>query len=104
MAYRLFSPFLGSNRGMSIIKSMIHLHTRSSYSLLESPLRIESIIALAKEAGQSAVALTDHFTMYGTMAFIKAAKEAGLKPIIGLEFDVLYQCDSLGSEKLSGMN
>lgn len=70
---------------------MIHLHTRSSYSLLESPLRIESIIALAKEAGQSAVALTDHTTMYGTIAFIQAAKEAGLKPIVGLEFDVLYQ-------------
>ncbi|MDE5757016.1 MAG: PHP domain-containing protein, partial [Allobaculum sp.] len=70
---------------------MIHLHTRSSYSLLESPLRIESIIALAQEAGQSAVALTDHTTMYGTMEFIQAAKEAKLKPIVGLEFDVWYQ-------------
>ncbi len=70
---------------------MIHLHTRSSYSLLESPLRLEEIINLAKESGQSAVVLTDHKTMYGTMAFLKAAKEAGLKPIVGLEFDVLYQ-------------
>ncbi len=70
---------------------MIHLHTRSSYSLLESPLRIEEIVNLAKEAGQSSVVLTDHNTMFGTMEFLKASQKAGLKPIVGLEFEVLYQ-------------
>lgn len=69
---------------------MIHLHTRSSYSLLESPLRIERIIELAKMHHQKAVVLTDHVTMYGTMAFLKAAKKEKIKPIIGLEFDVIY--------------
>lgn len=67
---------------------MIHLHTRSCYSLLESTLDIDGIIRKAKENGQSAVALTDHRSMYGTMAFLHAAKKAGLKPIIGLEFEI----------------
>ncbi len=67
---------------------MIHLHTRSCYSLLESTLQIDDIIRKAKENGQRAVALTDHRSLYGTMAFLHAAKEAGLKPIIGLEFEI----------------
>lgn len=67
---------------------MIHLHTRSYYSLLESSLSIERIIALAQKNRQSAVALCDHRSMYGTMEFLHAAKNASLKPIVGLEFEI----------------
>lgn len=67
---------------------MIHLHVRSCYSLLESGLTIDSIIRLAQEHYQKAVVLTDHRTMYGTMEFLHAAKKAGLKPVIGLEFEI----------------
>lgn len=67
---------------------MIHLHTRSCYSLLESSLDIDEIIRLAKESGQKAVALTDHRSMFASMEFLHAAKAAGLKPILGLEFEV----------------
>lgn len=70
---------------------MIHLHTQSSYSLLESSLRIERIIELAKLHHQKAVVLTDHRTMYGTMAFLKEAQKENIKPIIGLEFEVLFE-------------
>lgn len=68
---------------------MIHLHVRSCYSLLESSLTIPDLIRLAQEHDQKAVVLTDHRTMYGTMEFLHAAKAAGLKPVIGLEFEVL---------------
>lgn len=67
---------------------MIHLHVRSCYSLLESGLTIEDIIRLAQEHHQKTVVLTDHRTMYGTMEFLHAAKNAGLKPVIGLEFEI----------------
>lgn len=67
---------------------MIHLHTRSYYSLLEGTLTIDAIIQKALENNQKAVALTDYRSMFGTMEFLRACKNAGLKPIIGLEFDI----------------
>lgn len=70
---------------------MIHLHTRSRYSLLEAVLDIDDIIRLAKENHQTAVALTDHRSMFATMSFVHAAKEAGLKPIIGLEVETNWK-------------
>lgn len=70
---------------------MIHLHTRSRYSLLEATLDIDEIVSLAKEAKQSSVALSDHRTMFATMPFLHAAKAAGLKPIVGLEFEMDFE-------------
>lgn len=67
---------------------MVHLHTRSCWSLLESPFRIEEIIQAATENHFEYAALTDHKTMYGTMEFLHACKKAGLKPIVGLELEV----------------
>jgi DNA polymerase-3 subunit alpha len=49
--------------------SMVHLHMRSSYSLLESPIRLESMILHQKQLGYNHVCLTDHNVMYGTMEF-----------------------------------
>ena len=63
----------------------VHLHLHSEYSLLDGACRIEELCRAAKEAGQSAVAITDHGVMYGAVQFYKTAKKEGIKPIIGCE-------------------
>ncbi|MBR6545817.1 MAG: DNA polymerase III subunit alpha [Clostridia bacterium] len=63
----------------------VHLHLHSEYSLLDGAARISDIPAAAKAAGHGAVALTDHGVLYGAVAFYRACKEAGVKPIIGCE-------------------
>ncbi len=63
----------------------VHLHVHSEYSLLDGACRISGMMDRVKELGQSAIALTDHGVMYGCIDFYKAAKAAGVKPIIGCE-------------------
>ncbi|MBE6576394.1 MAG: DNA polymerase III subunit alpha [Ruminococcaceae bacterium] len=63
----------------------VHLHLHSEYSLLDGACRIADIPARAAEAGHTAVALTDHGVMYGTVAFYRACRAAGIKPILGCE-------------------
>ena len=65
--------------------SFVHLHVHSEYSLLDGACRIDSMMDRVKELGQTAIALTDHGVMYGCIDFYKAAKAAGVKPIIGCE-------------------
>ena len=65
--------------------SFVHLHVHTEYSLLDGACRIDKIAQRAKELGQTALAVTDHGVMYGAVAFYKACKEAGIKPIIGCE-------------------
>jgi len=65
--------------------SFVHLHVHSTYSILDGFSQIKPLVQRAKELGMPALALTDHGTMYGTVAFFDAAVEAGIKPIIGLE-------------------
>ena len=62
-----------------------HLHTHSEYSLLDAMCHIPNMVARAKELGMTALALTDHGVMHGAIQFYKAAKDAGIKPIIGCE-------------------
>ena len=66
-------------------KDFVHLHLHSEYSLLDGASRIKDIPLAVKEAGQSAVAITDHGNMYGAVAFYRACKNEGIKPIIGSE-------------------
>ena len=61
----------------------VHLHVHTEYSLLDGACRISDIMDRAKELGQTAIAITDHGVMYGVIDFYKAAKAAGIKPIIG---------------------
>lgn len=63
----------------------IHLHTHSHYSLLDGLGTPDQLIAHAKEQGVSALALTDHGTMYGAIEFYQKCKQAGIKPILGVE-------------------
>jgi len=63
----------------------VHLHTHSEYSLLDGAARLDRLVKRAADLGMPALALTDHGVMYGTIAFYAACKEAGIKPIVGLE-------------------
>ena len=65
--------------------AFVHLHVHSEYSLLDGACRIGSMMNRVQELGQNAIALTDHGVMYGTIDFYRAAKKAGIKPIIGCE-------------------
>ena len=65
--------------------AFVHLHLHSEYSLLDGAIRITDIPRLAKEAGHTAVALTDHGNMYGAVAFFCACVKEGIKPILGCE-------------------
>jgi len=62
-----------------------HLHVHTEYSLLDGMCRIPQLISRAKELGMDSLAITDHGVMYGVIEFYLAAREAGLKPIIGCE-------------------
>ncbi|KAF0109077.1 MAG: DNA polymerase III subunit alpha [Anaerolineaceae bacterium] len=62
-----------------------HLHVHTEYSLLDGFSNIKKLVARAKEMGMPALAITDHGTMFGVIEFYERAKEAGIKPIIGVE-------------------
>lgn len=64
---------------------LIHLHTHSHYSLLDGLGTPDQLIARAKEQGATALALTDHGTMYGAIEFYQKCQAAGIKPILGVE-------------------
>ena len=66
-------------------QKFVHLHVHTEYSLLDGMCRIPQLIARAKELGMDSLAITDHGVMYGVIDFYLAAKEAGIKPIIGCE-------------------
>ena len=65
--------------------SFTHLHLHSDYSLLDGACRISALPKAAKQAGHTAVALTDHGVLYGAVRFYKACVAEGIKPIIGCE-------------------
>ena len=62
-----------------------HLHVHSEYSLLDGSCKIKELAARAKELGMDSMAITDHGVMYGVIDFYRAAREVGIKPIIGCE-------------------
>lgn len=62
-----------------------HLHVHTEYSLLDGSNKIKECIARVKELGMTSVAITDHGVMYGVIDFYRAAKAAGIKPVLGSE-------------------
>nr|WP_106788928.1 DNA polymerase III subunit alpha [Massilistercora timonensis] len=65
--------------------SFAHLHVHTEYSLLDGSNKIKECIARVKELGMDSVAITDHGVMYGVIDFYRAAKAAGIRPILGCE-------------------
>ncbi len=65
--------------------SFVHLHVHTQYSLLEASSRTKQLVKKAVEYGQSAVAITDNGNMFGAVEFYFACKDAGIKPILGMD-------------------
>ena len=65
--------------------SFAHLHVHTEYSLLDGSNKIKEYVARVKELGMNSAAITDHGVMYGVIDFYRAAKEVGVKPILGCE-------------------
>ena len=67
------------------MKSFVHLHLHSEYSLLDGTIQFKPLIDRVKELSMPAVAVTDHGGMMGTIEFYEEALKGGVKPIIGTE-------------------
>ncbi len=78
-----------------------HLHLHTEFSLLDGACRINKLMDHLKEIGQNCVAITDHGVMYGVIDFYKAAKEKGIKPIIGCE---CYVAERTRHHKVHGLD
>ncbi len=66
-------------------KPFVHLHVHSEYSMLDGVARIGELVERAAQLGMPALALTDHGNLFGMVEFYQKAREAGVKPIIGME-------------------
>src|SRR5512138_2641869 len=63
----------------------VHLHLHTLYSLLDGAIRIKDLLKTVQAKGMKTVAVTDHGNLFGAVDFYKKAKEAGVKPILGME-------------------
>src|SRR3989442_6116143 len=77
----------------------VHLHLHSEYSLLDGACRLDRLMEKAHELKFPAIALTDHGVLYGAIDFYQAARDAGIKPIIGCE---VYVAPGSRKEKKAG--
>ncbi|HEU68033.1 MAG TPA: DNA polymerase III subunit alpha, partial [Candidatus Acetothermia bacterium] len=68
--------------------AFVHLHVHSEYSLLDAMGRVRELVARAAELGMPALALTDHGNVSGAVKFYRAAREKGIKPLLGAELYV----------------
>ncbi|MGE5674285.1 MAG: DNA polymerase III subunit alpha [Mycobacterium leprae] len=75
-------------RGLQGRPEFVHLHVHTEYSLLDGANRIEPLAARAAQLGMSALAMTDHGVLFGTIPFDKACRQHGVKPILGCELYV----------------
>lgn len=66
----------------------VSLQNLSSFTLLESPTKVKDLAENAKKKGYSALALTDVNITYGLVNFYKAAKETGIKPLLGMQLRI----------------
>ncbi len=62
-----------------------HLHVHSDFSLIDGLAKVDDLVTTAKDRGMSSIALTDHGNLAGTLHFYKAAKKAGVRPVLGCE-------------------
>lgn len=81
--------------------SFVHLHVHTEYSLLDGMCRVDDVLGKAKQMGMTALAITDHGSMYGAFKFFIKAKEIGVKPIIGVE---VYKAKKSRFDKQPGID
>lgn len=84
------------------MKEFIHLHLHTEYSLLDGLSRISKLIDITKERGWSAVAITDHGNMYGTLKMYEKCIIEGIKPIIGCEFYICHDMQNKSNRDDTG--
>jgi DNA polymerase-3 subunit alpha len=65
-----------------------HLHVHSQFSVLQAVSSVHELVEAAAAAGMPALALTDHGNMMGAFQFVRAARKAGILPIVGIELNV----------------
>ncbi|MCP4336788.1 MAG: DNA polymerase III subunit alpha [Mycoplasma sp.] len=70
------------------MKKLINLHTNTEYSLLESTIKLDSLINFAKENELNSLTITDRNTLYGIPEFVEKCNKENIKPIIGIDLDV----------------
>ena len=75
----------GDTRGGGVVSAMVHLQVHSYFSLCAGTASPRQLVARAVEHGMTALALTDADGLYGVIPFYKAAREAGVRPIIGAQ-------------------
>src|SRR3954453_20081267 len=66
-------------------RPFVHLHCHTHYSLLDGASKIPDLVRRVKGLGMPALALTDHGNLYGAVEFLREAKAADFKPILGME-------------------
>ena len=71
-----------------VFMGFVHLHVHSQFSLLDGTLKPGQIADLAAKHGMTSVAMTDTVNLFGAVAFYKACKKAGVRPILGAEIHV----------------
>ena len=76
---------MGTSKTKLQANDYVHLHNHTQYSLLDGLTKVPQLVEYVKKAGMEAVAMTDHGTLSGAIEFYKEAKDAGVKPIIGME-------------------
>jgi len=83
-------------------KQFVHLHLHTDHSLLDGAIKIEPLARRAAELKMPAVAITDHGNLYGALSFYNKMRDAGVKPIIGIEAYIARGSrHDRGSEKLA---
>jgi len=81
--------------------SFVHLHVHSEYSLVDSTIRIPSLVKACAAAGMPALALTDQVNLFALVKFYKAAEAAGLKPIAGADLWIANPAERLKPSRLT---
>ncbi|MEM6794079.1 MAG: DNA polymerase III subunit alpha [Acidobacteriota bacterium] len=85
---------------MSSDRPFVHLHVHTQYSLLDGANRVDRLVARTRELGMDAIAMTDHGNLFGAVDFYRRAKDAGVKPILGIEAYVAPDVGGRVSDRL----
>lgn len=84
------------------VPEFVHLHVHSAYSLKQGALKIDELVNLTASHQMRAVALTDTNALYGAIQFYRAAKSAGIRPIIGAQLSICRDEDEESSSRPKG--